>query len=117
MPFLTDDQIQKMVNRAVKKALKGNPDAENQRQADELTGSADEKSDRQGGLHTGSGFARLAGKVREQSHENNRRAAVNFARAKLSGTPNTAYLKEQIFSTYGIGGDDLNAVIAEAREK
>lgn len=97
--------------------LQGDPNVENQRQADELTGASDEKSDRQGGLHTGSGFGALAGKVREQSHKNNWHAAVNFVRAKLPGTPNTEYLKAQIFETYGFGGNDLDAIISQARER
>jgi hypothetical protein len=41
MPYLTDDEIQDLANRAVAKALKGNPKAANQAAVNELVGQAE----------------------------------------------------------------------------
>lgn len=60
MPFLTDAEIDKIVKRAVRKALRGNPDAANQAAVNELTASGEEDGDRQSGRHTGGGWAAAA---------------------------------------------------------
>lgn len=67
MPFLTDAEINKIVKRAVKKALRGNPDAENQAAVAELTDSGEDNHERQSGRHTGGGFAAAAREVIKKS--------------------------------------------------
>lgn len=75
-------KLQRMINRAVREALRGDPDASNADAVAELTASGEENHERQSGRSTGSGFAALAQKVREQSHENTLRNAENYVRQK-----------------------------------
>lgn len=67
MPFLTDDELEDLVSRAVKKALRGDPEAANREAVSELVASGEETGDRQAGRHTGGGFHAAAQKVTAES--------------------------------------------------
>src|SRR5262245_18654705 len=49
MPYLTDDEIRHLVNRAVTRVLKGNPQAANQAAVNEIVGRPNEAGTQRGG--------------------------------------------------------------------
>lgn len=52
MPFLTDHQIQTLVDKAVRRALRGTTST-NQEEVDQPVSNEDSNSERQSGQHTG----------------------------------------------------------------
>lgn len=69
MPFLTDDQIQKLVDKAVRRALRGTTST-NQEEVDQLVSNDEEANpgERQAGRHNPSGgFAAAAKEVIQKS--------------------------------------------------